>query len=59
GNVWRDARNVDFQDIKFSVGPGIRYNTPVGPLRLDLGYKLRRETGESAAQLHFTLGHAF
>ncbi len=59
GNVWRDARNVDFQDMKFSVGPGIRYNTPVGPLRLDLGYKLRRETGESAAQLHFTLGHAF
>ena len=59
GNVWRDARNVDFQDMKFSVGPGIRYNTPVGPLRLDLGYKLRREIGESAAQLHFTLGHAF
>ena len=59
GTVWRDARNIDFQDMKFSVGPGIRYNTPVGPLRLDLGYKLRRETGESAAQLHFTLGHAF
>ena len=59
GNVWRDARNIDFHDMKFSVGPGIRYNTPVGPLRLDLGYKLRRETGESAAQLHFTLGHAF
>ena len=59
GNVWRDARNIDFQDAKFSVGPGIRYNTPVGPLRLDLGYKLRRDTGESASQLHFTLGHAF
>ena len=59
GNVWRDARNIDFHDMKFSVGPGIRYNTPVGPLRLDFGYKLRREAGESPAQLHFTLGHAF
>ncbi|MFQ5455143.1 MAG: outer membrane protein assembly factor BamA [Nitrospirota bacterium] len=59
GNVWLSNKDVDLSDLKRSVGPGLRYNTPVGPLRLDFGYKLDREAGESASELHFTLGHAF
>ncbi len=58
GNVWQLAEDTEV-DIKYTVGGGLRYNTPVGPLRLDYGYKLNREEDESSGELHFTFGHAF
>ena len=59
GNVWLEYRDIRLSDIKSTTGVGIRYNTPVGPIRLDWGYKLNRETGESPWAVNFTLGHAF
>lgn len=59
GNVWLESRDVRFSDIKSTTGVGVRYNTPVGPFRLDWGYKLNREADESPWAIHFTLGHAF
>lgn len=59
GNVWLDYRAVRFSDLKSTAGIGVRYNTPVGPFRLDWGYKLNREAEESPWEIHFTLGHAF
>jgi len=71
GNVWTKPNAVNLAEVKFSVGVGIRYNTPVGPLRLDWGYKLRRidvyytnaspviRINESPYEFHFTLGNAF
>jgi outer membrane protein insertion porin family len=59
GNVWRKLENVDMKDIKFTTGIGLRYNTPIGPLSLDYGYKLDRELGENKGALHFSIGHAF
>jgi translocation and assembly module TamA len=45
---------------RYSLGLGIRYNTPIGPLRLDYGVPVSR-TGEirSFGMFHFNLGHAF
>jgi len=59
GNVWDDPRNFDPSDIKSTVGAGLRYNTAIGPFRLDWGYKLDREDYEDPWAIHFTLGHAF
>jgi outer membrane protein insertion porin family len=59
GNVWRKINDINPKDIKFTTGPGLRYNTPVGPLRIDYGFKLQREKGESAGEVHFSIGHAF
>jgi len=69
GNVFRATSQVDVNLLKSTVGAGIWYGTPVGPLRLDYGYKLDREANlcpscsvvvkESRAELHFTLGFAF
>ncbi|MDQ7787251.1 MAG: outer membrane protein assembly factor BamA [Thermodesulfovibrionales bacterium] len=59
GNVWVDITDVDLADIKFTAGLGLRYNTPVGPLRVDYGYKLQRGKGESSGEIHFSIGHAF
>jgi len=59
GNVWRRYQDFEFSEIKSTVGLGLRYNTPIGPFRLDWGYKLNREGDESPSAFHFTLGHAF
>ena len=59
GNVWQKYRDVALSEIKSTTGIGLRYNTPVGPFRLDWGYKLNREAEESPWAVHFTLGHAF
>jgi len=59
GNVWADWRDIRWQDVKPGVGIGVRYLTPVGPLRVDVGWKLDKEPGESKSALLFSLGNAF
>lgn len=59
GNVWRKIEQAEISDIKYTSGIGLRYNTPVGPFRIDYGHELNRERGESKGEVHFSLGHAF
>lgn len=59
GNVWVEVKDVDPSDIKFTAGIGLRYDTPVGPLRVDYGHKLQKERDESSGEVHFSIGHAF
>jgi outer membrane protein insertion porin family len=41
------------------VGGGLRIKTPVGPVRVDVGYALTPIPGESRAQVHVTVGNPF
>jgi len=59
GNVWIDAKDFSLGDLKYTAGLGLRYATPVGPLRIDYGFKLNRPKGESNGELHFSIGQAF
>ncbi|MBI4684454.1 MAG: outer membrane protein assembly factor BamA [Nitrospirae bacterium] len=59
GNVWAKIDEIDIMEMKYTAGIGIRYDTPVGPLRIDYGHKLDRKTGESSGEVHFSIGHAF
>jgi outer membrane protein insertion porin family len=59
GNVWQNIGEISLSDLKYTAGLGLRYNTPVGPIRIDYGTKLQREKGESRGELHFSIGHAF
>jgi outer membrane protein insertion porin family len=59
GNVWIDANQINPTKLKYTAGIGLRYSTPVGPLRVDYGYKLNREQGESHGEIHFSIGQAF
>lgn len=42
-----------------TIGVGLRYSTPVGPVRIDVGRNLNPVTGISATQFFITLGQAF
>lgn len=59
GNVFPDAFSYDLADLRYVIGPGIRYNTPVGPIRLDVGILLDRRPNESYGRIEFSIGQAF
>ncbi len=59
GNVWADWRSFDPTEIKTGTGLGIRYLSPIGPLRLEAGWKLDREPGEDPVVLFFSFGNTF
>jgi outer membrane protein insertion porin family len=50
---------IDLGDLRRSVGTGIRWFSPVGPLRLEWGYNLDRKAGEKAHLWEFTIGTMF
>lgn len=56
GNVYEPRNQFDFSELRRSAGIGIRVVTPVGPIRLDYGFKLDRRPGESIGELGFLLG---
>jgi outer membrane protein insertion porin family/translocation and assembly module TamA len=67
GNTWIEPWSVELRDLRWAVGPGLRYDTPVGPLRVDAGWQLNPIPGlviegEKATRtwrVHFSIGHAF
>lgn len=56
GNVYNPRDQFDFGQLRRSAGFGMRLLTPVGPIRLDYGFKLDRRRGESIGELGFLLG---
>ncbi len=59
GSITNRLGDVSLASIRHGGGLGLRYITPVGPIRLDYGFKLDRQTGEDLSRLHFTFGYAF
>jgi outer membrane protein assembly complex protein YaeT len=58
GNVFAGS-NVDFSKLRYGAGFGIRYLSPVGPLRIDVAAPFGRKWYEDRWQYFFTLGYAF
>jgi outer membrane protein insertion porin family len=59
GNVYPEVGDMALSALRWSAGFGIRYRTPIGPIRLDWGYVLDRRPGEAPSHFHLTIGHAF
>lgn len=67
GNVWSNAWDFNLGDLRYDVGPGLRYDTPIGPIRVDLGYQLNPIPGlridgelqQRRYRFHFSIGQAF
>jgi len=59
GNVWASRNQVAWDDVRWGAGLGLRFETPVGPIRLEYGWKLDRLPGERAGELFFSLGNPF
>lgn len=63
GNVFARAADLDLTRLRGSVGFGGRYRSPIGPIRVDVGFKLdRRVLGtqlEPRYAIHLSIGQAF
>ncbi len=54
GQAWDYKESFNLEDLKFGRGIGVRFDTPLGPIRLDYGIN---EEGEG--QTYFSIGHTF
>jgi outer membrane protein assembly complex protein YaeT len=59
GNVWPDWHSISLGELKNGIGLGARYNSPIGPIRAGIGFKLNREPGESGYALFVNIGNPF
>lgn len=59
GNAFDDDQNIDFLGLRTSWGFGIRWWSPMGPLRFEWGFPIDRRPGEDRYVFEFTIGNAF
>jgi outer membrane protein insertion porin family len=64
GVVFFDAGNAyesfdNFGKFRYTTGAGIRWISPMGPIRIEWGYNLNRKAGENASRVEFTFGSFF
>jgi outer membrane protein insertion porin family len=59
GNVFARVADIDLGELRTALGGGLRYKSPVGPLRFDLGFKVNPQSGESRAAWFVSFGQAF
>jgi outer membrane protein assembly factor BamA len=64
GQVFRVAHDLDLGRLRGTYGVGVRYDSPIGPIRLDFGFKTDRFTyrnglREAGWAYHLSIGEAF
>jgi outer membrane protein insertion porin family len=72
GQVWRNIQSLDERVVQYGAGGGFRYQSPIGPVRIDVAYKLNpsnvdlnifegQDFGSPADRfgIHFSIGQAF
>ena len=59
GNVYNKADSIDAGNFKKTVGLGVRWYSPMGPLRLEWGWNLDPKPGEDSNNWEFSIGTFF
>ena len=61
GNVFARVGAMRLAELRTSVGAGVRYRSPIGPLRFDVGGKVGalRVTDSRRWEIHLSIGEAF
>jgi len=59
GNAWSKSQGYDLTDLRQSIGGGIRWYSPVGPIRLEYGYIVRGGPDDGDGAWEFTIGSVF
>jgi outer membrane protein insertion porin family len=72
GQVWRNFSDIATSPLQFGLGGGLRYQSPIGPVRVDIAYKINPSDqdlqiyeGQNYGSawdnwgIHFSIGQAF
>ena len=59
GNVFAEKESYSFAELRASVGVGVSWVSPVGPLRLAFGHAIRKQVGDRMQAIQFQIGTSF
>ena len=59
GNVFGDTEKVQLRDLRASVGVGMSWISPIGPLRLAFANPIKKQAGDRIQKLQFQIGTSF
>ena len=57
GNVWESSYSYHFNNLGYAVGSGLRVETPIGPVRLDVGFPVWND--KKSPEFFISVGQAF
>ncbi|MFC1889733.1 outer membrane protein assembly factor BamA [Thermodesulfobacteriota bacterium] len=57
GNAYHEDEDLSFQEIRMSYGFGFKWQSPMGPLILAVGYPIDRKPGEDPSEIQFSIGY--
>jgi outer membrane protein insertion porin family len=56
GNAWTHDQGFDLGDLQYAAGWGVRWLSPMGPLRLEIGYPLNKRPEDRTSVFQFAFG---
>ncbi len=56
GNSWLDSDGWDIGTLRYSAGSGIRWQSPLGPIRIEFGIPLNRHKHDKTSIVLFSFG---
>lgn len=59
GGIWTDVQQISSGTAGFGTGLGLRYDTPIGPIRLDYGFAPTWTNSLKRGKVYFAIGQAF
>jgi len=59
GNAFSENQNYSLHNLRMDYGFGIRWHSPMGPLRFEWGIPINRQPGEDSVVFNFTIGNFF
>ncbi|UUX97040.1 outer membrane protein assembly factor BamA [Aquabacterium sp. J223] len=59
GNVWGDGQKITGNSLRASVGVGLSWISPLGPLKVSYGVPVRNEPNDRIQRFQFQIGTAF
>ena len=59
GQAYDDAEEIDLEALRYSAGFGVRWWSPMGPLRFEWGFPIDKRADEEPVVFEFTIGNSF
>ncbi len=59
GSAFDDAESIVFSELREGAGFGLRFISPVGPIRFEWGWNVDPKPGESRTEFEFSIGTLF
>jgi outer membrane protein insertion porin family len=56
GNAFRHDEGIPLNELRYAAGWGVRWLSPIGPLRIEIGYPLDKRKGDRNNVFQFSFG---